>query len=150
MECQVYGGRWEAGDECASNYAVVVVQDLHAHLKGTSSIVHTTSQKAGSPMMSRPTISPQFWPECSQKSNISAPKPRESFHRVRNPFMPEIAERTKTFTSADLLRSSKSHRNSVKHGNFRVQERLGERSARLGLRKGTHSSSSIAARYGER
>ena len=41
---------------------------------------------------------------------VSAPKPREGFHEVRTSLVPEIAGRTKTFTSADLLRSSKSQK----------------------------------------
>lgn len=143
---QVGGGRRVRED------AVVVAQDLHAHLKGTSSIVHTTSQKAGSPMMSRPTISPHFWPECRQRSTQSSSRLR-SREKASTKCAPPSCPRSpggQRPSRQQICCGHQSHRNSVKHGHFRVQERLGERSARLGLRKGTHSLSSIAARYGER
>jgi hypothetical protein len=48
----------------------------------------------------------------------------------------------KSFKSADLLRSSKVTQSMA---NFRVCERLGERSARLGLRKGTQARTLLRA-----
>lgn len=147
--CHVYSasGRWDAdvgGREGWEYYDKQAPRSTCTFEENIFYLAHDV-QRAGSLVMSRPTIIATLQGKSTKfvsdpEAEIKLPKP----NNLTQVFRAQV-RRTRTFTSADLLRSS-----AKSTASFRVHESLGERSARLGLRKGTHSSSSIAARYGGR